>query len=232
MKTIDKSNIILAVEQEKMSSLDVAELVGMRHDNLLRDIRKMQKAWESIAQSSENEYELKFEETLINVNTSNGSTRTIPVFNLTQTQWLYVATKFNDVARAKLVLRWKQLEKERLATKMEREISKIARRTFTDALQESGENERMHGFAYSTYTNKIYKALFNMNAKQLREYLNLPKGENIKDKLPQLAVKRILALEGVAQHLLEMGCTYDDICEQIDSLANKQNIGMNLKMIA
>ena len=33
---------------------------------------------------------------------------------LTKTECLYVATKFNDVARARLVLRWEELERERI----------------------------------------------------------------------------------------------------------------------
>ena len=43
---MDKSKIILAVQQEKMSSLEVAKLTGMRHDHLLSAIRKMEKDWE------------------------------------------------------------------------------------------------------------------------------------------------------------------------------------------
>ena len=41
----------------------------------------------------------------------NGSTTQ----RLTKTECLYVATKFNDEARAKLVLRWEELEHERIA---------------------------------------------------------------------------------------------------------------------
>ena len=37
-----------------------------------------------------------------------------PCFELTKTECLYIATKFNDEARAKLVLRWEQLERERI----------------------------------------------------------------------------------------------------------------------
>ena len=40
-----------------------------------------------------------------------GGVRLIPVFSLTKTECLYVATKFNDAARARLVLRWQQLER-------------------------------------------------------------------------------------------------------------------------
>lgn len=37
------------------------------------------------------------------------------MYALTKTECLYVATKFNDEARAKLVIRWEELERERQA---------------------------------------------------------------------------------------------------------------------
>lgn len=40
--------------------------------------------------------------------------RKLPMYKLTKTECLYIATKFNDEARAKLVIRWEELEtKER-----------------------------------------------------------------------------------------------------------------------
>ena len=41
----------------------------------------------------------------------NGGYRLRPVFVLSKIECLYIATKFNDVARAKLVLRWEELER-------------------------------------------------------------------------------------------------------------------------
>ena len=35
-----------------------------------------------------------------------------PCYQLTKTECLYIATKFNDEARAKLVLRWEELERD------------------------------------------------------------------------------------------------------------------------
>ena len=40
-----------------------------------------------------------------------------PCYSLTKTECLYVATMFNDEARARLVLRWEELEQERLQQK-------------------------------------------------------------------------------------------------------------------
>ena len=43
----------------------------------------------------------------------NGGMREFPCYVLTKTECLYIATKFNDEARAKLVLRWEELEQAR-----------------------------------------------------------------------------------------------------------------------
>ena len=60
---------------------------------------------------------LKFQLTSREVEQPNGGIRVVPCYDLTKTECLYIATKFNDEARAKLVLRWEQLEKERNATR-------------------------------------------------------------------------------------------------------------------
>jgi Rha family phage regulatory protein len=87
-------------DTQHMTSLEIAELTGKQHKNLMRDIRNMEPAWERIAG-------LKFE-----LSTYKDSTgRLLPCYSLTKTECLYIATKFNDEARAKLVLRWEQLEK-------------------------------------------------------------------------------------------------------------------------
>jgi phage regulator Rha-like protein len=82
-----------------MTSLEIAELTGKQHKNLMRDIRNMEPAWEKIAG-------LKFE--LGSYEDINKQLR--PCYRLTKTECLYIATKFNDEARAKLVLRWQELE--------------------------------------------------------------------------------------------------------------------------
>ena len=46
---------------------------------------------------------------LVNYRDQKGELR--PCYSLTKTECLYIATKFNDEARAKLVLRWEQLER-------------------------------------------------------------------------------------------------------------------------
>lgn len=89
--------------QKTLSSIEIAELTGKRHSDVLEAIRKMEPAWEKTAGR-------KF--TLGTYQDANNQQR--PCYYLDKEECLYVATKFKDEARAKLVLRWKQLEiKER-----------------------------------------------------------------------------------------------------------------------
>jgi Rha family phage regulatory protein len=85
-----------------MSSKEIADLTGKRHDNVLAAIREMEPAWEKVTH-------LKFKASEYTDSTG----RKLPMYQLNKTECLYVATKFNDEARAKLVIRWEQLETEK-----------------------------------------------------------------------------------------------------------------------
>ena len=96
-----------AMGAQRMTSLEIAEITGKQHKNLMRDIRNMEAAWEKTCG-------LKFELTSRTISQPNGGTRIVPYYSLTKTECLYIATKFNDEARARLVIRWQQLEQERM----------------------------------------------------------------------------------------------------------------------
>ena len=88
------------MKQETMSSLLIAEICGKQHKDVMRAIRKMEPAWEKINGR-------KF--ALVEYTDEKGEKR--PCYQLNKIECLYIATKFNDEARAKLVLRWEELEK-------------------------------------------------------------------------------------------------------------------------
>ena len=48
---------------------------------------------------------------------ANGVKKLQPYYSLTKTECLYIATKFNDEARARLVLRWEELEQAEVRRK-------------------------------------------------------------------------------------------------------------------
>ena len=105
----------LRLNDQRMTSLEIAEVTGKRHSDLMRAIRNMEPAWQKTCGR-------KFAFTSRTIIQPNGGTRDEPFYSLTKTECLYIATKFNDVARAQLVLRWEELEKERTRQKSVRHL--------------------------------------------------------------------------------------------------------------
>ena len=104
-----------------MTSLEIAELTGKQHKNVMQAIRNMEPAWEKVTG-------LKFQLCEKSYLLANGVTKKQPFYQLTKTECLYIATKFNDEARAKLVLRCDELERHGVFSSMKwgkiREIHK------------------------------------------------------------------------------------------------------------
>ncbi len=90
--------------EQRMTSLEIAKIIGKPHNDVLKAIRKMEPAWVKVHAGK---FSLMFKE----VEIGNGAKRPSPYYSLTKTECLYVATKFNDEARARLVLRWEELER-------------------------------------------------------------------------------------------------------------------------
>ena len=78
-------------DNQHMTSLEIAEVTGKQHKDVLKAIRNMEPAWEKVNGR-------KF--ALVEYRDKKGELR--PCYSLTKTECLYIATKFNDEARAKL----------------------------------------------------------------------------------------------------------------------------------
>lgn len=99
------NEISTIVDGDRMTSLQIAEITGKPHNDVMKAIRKMEPAWEKVQGGK---FSLMQEE----VETNNGGHKMRPYFSLTKEECLYIATKFNDEARAKLIKRWKELEEQ------------------------------------------------------------------------------------------------------------------------
>lgn len=97
------NNIEDNAAEQRMTSLEIAVLTGKQHKNVMQAIRNMEPAWEKVTG-------LKFQLCEKSYLLANGVTKKQPFYQLTKTECLYIATKFNDEARARLVLRWQELE--------------------------------------------------------------------------------------------------------------------------
>lgn len=95
--------------------------------------------------------------------------------------------------------------------RIEREKGIAVRQSLTKALQQSTENERTHGHAYSIYTNCIYKTLFGMDANQLREKFGVGKTEKLRDQFSQEELRAVQSMECLVSGLVECGWEYDRV---------------------
>ena len=146
-----------AMNAQRMTSLEIAELTDKQHKNVMQAIRNMEPAWEKTCG-------LKFQLTSRTIVQPNGGTREVPCYQLTKTECLYIATKFNDEARAKLVLRWEELEMADVRRKMSdvrylpepKEILRLADQIIGEALSE------MNADAEDTLTATQVAKTFNM----------------------------------------------------------------------
>ncbi len=86
---------------QTLSSREIANYAGKNHSDVMRAIRKMEKSWLEVSESNF---------ALAEYTDEQGKKR--PEYLLTKKESLYVATKFNDVARAKLINRWEELEQQ------------------------------------------------------------------------------------------------------------------------
>lgn len=84
-------------ETDRMSSLEIAELTGKRHDNIVRDIRSLLKQGVS---------HLNFEESSYKQPQPRGGYKELPCFELTKKGCLILASGYDAVLREKIIDRW------------------------------------------------------------------------------------------------------------------------------
>ena len=199
IKRVNKS------ETTVVSSLDVAETFEKNH----RDVRESIRNIESTISTAE--FSALF--ILGSYKASNGKPN--PMYVMTRDGFTLLAMGYTGEKAMQFKLAYiKQFNamEELLKGKLiEREKGIAVRQSLTKALQQSAENERMHGHAYSTYTNCIYKVLFGKNAKQLREELGIGTNENLRDHLTLEELRAIQSMECLVSGLVDCGWGYEQV---------------------
>lgn len=91
------NEIITVAQSQTMSSLQIAELTGKRHDSILRDIRNLLEQGVDAHNFVETFY-------------TDKSNRSKPCYQLSKTGCLILASGYNAVLREKIINRWIELE--------------------------------------------------------------------------------------------------------------------------
>jgi len=104
-----------------------------------------------------------------------------------------------------------------------REIGIEVRKSLTDAVQESGEQERMHGHGYATYTNMVYEVC------GLKEHYKEWKQHDsevcdFRSILEEDELKRVELAESLIKPLLELDKQYSEIKDTLKPLFSVKEI--------
>lgn len=92
-----------------MSSLEIAELTGKEHRNVMADIRKM---FEELGQAAADFSATAFYQV-------NNATREREIFNLPKRESLILVSGYSAVLRARIIDRWQELESQQVAQKQQ-----------------------------------------------------------------------------------------------------------------
>lgn len=177
---------------EYMTSREIAEVTGKEHKNVLAAIRLMEGAWGKVTGLS-----FKLSEY------TDTTGRKLPMYQLTKTECLYIATKFNDEARAKLVIRWEELETK------ERQTVPALPQTYLEALKALVLSEEQ----------KQVLALENESMKPKADYFDtlVERGSNLnlRDTAKMIGVSERFFIE----YLLLNGYLYRDSKRKLKPIA-------------
>lgn len=183
----------------------IAECAEVKLPTVQRLIREKKESLEAFGS-------LRFE---IRKIVKNGSGNYLKTYHLNEQQATLLITFLRNT---EAVTRFKvELVRQFFAMRTELETrhqlrleGKPRRRALTDAIKDSGENERMKGRAHSNYTNLLYKSVTGMNASQLKER----RGAHsmlAADLLTSDELKAYKRKEAVVTALLDEGYLYGDI---------------------
>nr|DAT83942.1 MAG TPA: regulatory protein [Bacteriophage sp.] len=210
---VETRKISKGKEVTVVTSLDVAETFEKRHSNVLRDI-------ENLECSSEFR-ELNFELTSY----KDKSNREQPMYYITRDGFTLLVMSYTGEKAMKFkeayINQFNQMEELLKGKLIEREKGIAVRQSLTKAIQQSSENERMHGHAYSTYTDIVYKTVFGKTAKQLREEYGIDKKANLRDYFTVEELEKVQSIEMIISGLVNCGWGYNEIKEFITNPAKK-----------
>ena len=195
------------VETSIVTSLDIAETFGKEHKRVLQDIRELE--------CSEDFRQHNF----VQSSYVNSQNKKQPMYYVTRDGFTLLAMGYTGEKAMKFkegyIRQFNAMEKLLIGKIKEREKGIAVRQAFTKAIQQSSENERMHGHAYSTYTDVIYKSIFGKNAKQLREDFGISRKESMRDYFSEEDLVKIQNAEMLVSALVGYGWGYNEIKEFI-----------------
>lgn len=185
-----------------MSSLEIAELTGKRHDNVVRDIEKMFSDLEIDALNYEATYKDSYK-------------RNKKCYNLDKHYTMVLVTGYFPKLRDAVLRRMEEMEKE-LSDKKEKALSR--RRSSDLYLEQSAvidsvrreDGKEVKPYHFSNEADMINRIVLGQTAAKYREFNDLTKDAPIRNIMPRVVLETIADLEGINISLIKIGMEYKE----------------------
>lgn len=207
-----------------MSSLEIAELTGKTHPNVLRDIRAM---IESIGDSNLNPKQYQV------FTLKNGMTsKCLLDKELTTT----LVSGYSTPMRHAIIKRWLELEAAEAARSTAKAMDaenraalRMEYRPMTDALKTTREDigKETKSHHYSNEADMINRIVTGYPAKKFKAVHEMPES-NLRDLLTPIQKQAMLSLQKANTVYLEEGLSFDERKERLNTLFNRR---WNAKLI-
>lgn len=115
--------------------------------------------------------------------------------------------------------------KEQKSWALQREVGKYERKRLTSAISKYLPDSKNKHFAFPTYTNLLYRILFNKDAKALKFERDLKDNDALRDSLTESELALIEEGETIITALMALGFTYEQIKEHLQNKYTKQITG-------
>lgn len=183
-----------------MSSLEIAELTGKEHKNVLSDIRNMFDGLGILAANFSAVRIVRGKE--------------YEVFNLPKRETLILVSGYSVAMRAAIIDRWQELEQKELLEnerKTSRQQAKLEAPLMTKALQDArarlGKESPPHVF--SNDYDMIYRIVLGLPAKRYKLEQGIDDKSNLRDVLSLEQIKAIEALQRLNQSMHELDFDFE-----------------------
>lgn len=196
----------LVLNQVTMTSREIAELTGKRHDNVMQVISSLITAQiltpeiqESIFRHRGNEYKQ---------------------WVLNKRDSLVLVARLSPEFTAAVVDRWQQLEENlnlEKQRKADRQQARLEAPQMARALQEArarqGKESPSH--VYSNDFDMINRIVLGLPAKKFKEAQGLEAEASLRDSLTPLQMRTILAMQNLNQSFLELDMSFEERKEKL-----------------
>lgn len=203
-----------------MSSVEIAELTGKRHDNVLRDIDNLLKTLSS-------DLSLGYKSTTYK--DSNGKKNRM--YQMDKDATICLVAGYDANARMRIIKRWQQLENEvadlkaQKATRaIERQALKVEYKPMTDAIHNAvlARQKEPMPHHFSNEADMINRIILGCPAKKYRLDQGIGENESLRDYLTPLEMQCFIELQRANTVYITDGLEYEERKEKLTAAYNKR----------